>query len=169
MPQDPHLIDGFFSEGAVGASMKVTASIDVKAMPERVWAIVADIENAGDSISAIDDIEMLDRPTGPSLVGLKWRETRTMFGKAATEVMWVTDAKDDSFYEARAESHGSVYVSRVELEPDGGGTRLTKVFEGTPVTTGAKVLWALTGWMAKGAMKKALDADLADIKTTAEG
>jgi hypothetical protein len=149
--------------------MKVIAVTDIRAKPQRVWSIVSDIEKAGDIISAIHDIEVLDRPTGPSLVGLKWRETRTMFGKAATEVMWVTDAADESFYETRAESHGCVYVSRIELEPHDDGTRLSMGFEGTPVTTGAKILWALTGWMAKRAMIKALDADLADIKSAAEG
>jgi hypothetical protein len=83
--------------------------------------------------------------------------------------MWVTNAADGSFYETRAESHGSVYVSRIELEPHDDGTRLSMGFEGTPVTAGAKILWALTGWMAKSAMRKALNADLADIKAAAEG
>lgn len=149
--------------------MKVHTSIDIKAEPSRVWSIVADIDNAKDTISAIDELEVLERPAGSSLVGLKWRETRTMFGKAATEVMWITDAVEESYYETRAESHGSEYVSRIELAPHDGGTRLSMGFEGTPVTFGAKVMWALTGWMAKSAMKKALAADLVDIKAAAEG
>ena len=29
-------------------------------------------------------------------------------------------------------------------------------------------MWALTGWMAKGAMRKTVDQDLADIKRAVE-
>jgi len=149
--------------------MKLTVETDVRAAPEAVWRIVADIENAASTVEAIESVEVLEPARGPSLVGLKWRETRTMFGKQATEVMWVTDARDGSHYETRAESHGAVYRSRVAVDPDADGARLSMTFQAQPVTLGAKVMWGVTGFLFKGATRKALAKDLADIKAAAEG
>ena len=64
------------------------------------------------------------------LVGLKWTETRLMFGKQATETMWITDAEENDYYQTRAESHGSIYISRLEIKDSGDGTELTMSFEG---------------------------------------
>ncbi|MGI9263993.1 MAG: SRPBCC family protein, partial [Gammaproteobacteria bacterium] len=69
--------------------MKVSTSIDIASPAENVWAVITDIENCVGRISSILDIEVLEKPeTG--FVGFKWKETRKMFGKEATEVMWVT-------------------------------------------------------------------------------
>ncbi len=148
--------------------MHVSLAIDIDANPEQVWSVVSDIENSGGFIRAIDSIEVLEQATGPSIKGLKWRETRTMFGKEATEVMWITEAKEPEFYVTRAESHGSIYSTRLSIEAMYGGSRLTMSFKGIPQTRGAKIMWFLTGWMAKGAMRKALQADLEDIRKAAE-
>lgn len=148
--------------------MRVTVETDIQASPDAVWHVVSDIENAAETIEAIEAIEILEHPTGPSLVGLRWRETRTIFGKQATEVMWVTDAVDSSHYETRAESHGSVYRTRIALHPHDGGTRLSMAFEGQPTTLRAKIIWVLTGFLVKRAMRKALERDLADIKVAVE-
>lgn len=148
--------------------MQTQVSIDIAAAPDAVWQVITDIENAAQTIRGIDHVEVLTPAAGPSIVGLKWRETRTMFGKEATEVMWITAAEDARFYETRAESHGAIYVSRLSIEPTDDGCTLTMSFDGQAVTFGAKVMWALTGWMAKGAMRKALSADLEDIKAAVE-
>jgi len=148
--------------------MQVTRFTEIDASPSDVWSFVSDIENADTRISGIKEVEILERATGPSIVGLKWRETREWMGKDAVEVMWVTDASELSFYETRAESHGSIYTSRIELETISTGTRLTMGFSGQPVTFGAKVLWALTGWMAKKDLRKTINQDLADIKGAVE-
>ncbi len=148
--------------------MQVSESVNIMASPAAVWKTITDIEHAESTIRGIDKIEILEPATGPSIVGLKWRETRTLFGKAATEVMWIVDAKEPSHYDTRAESHGAVYTTRMALEAIEGGTRLSMTFNGEPQTMGSKLVWALTGWMAKGYMRKALKQDLADIKAAAE-
>jgi hypothetical protein len=148
--------------------MQVIRYTEIDASPADVWSVVSDIEKADTRISGIKEIEILERATGPSIVGLKWRETREWMGKDAVEVMWVTDASEPSYYETRAESHGSIYTSRIELETTSTGTRLTMGFSGQPVTFSAKVLWALTGWMAKKALRNTIDQDLADIKGAVE-
>lgn len=149
-------------------AVQMSCSIEIDASPEQVWAVVSNIGNAANTISGIKKIEVLESATGPSIVGLTWRETREMFGREAVETMWITQATEPEFYETRAESHGSIYISRIELEPAPSGTRLTMRFDGQPVTLAAKVMWRLTGWMAKGAMRKAIDKDLADIKSSVE-
>jgi hypothetical protein len=148
--------------------MQITRSKEINAPPADVWAVVSDIEKAASRISGIKKIEVLERAAGPSIVGLKWRETREWMGKDAVEEMWITDASEPSFYATRAENHGSIYISRIELSETSTGTRLTMGFSGQPVTFGAKALWALTGWMAKKALRKTIDQDLADIKAAVE-
>jgi hypothetical protein len=147
--------------------MRTSVSTDIAAPRKKVWAIISDIENATKNIPAIEAVEILHKPKG-KLVGLKWKETRTMFGKKATETMWITDAVVDSFYKTRAESHGAIYVSKLSLADHDGGTRLTMEFDGKAVTFGAKLMWGLMGWMFKGATRKALQADLEAIKKAVE-
>ncbi len=148
--------------------MQVNVSTDISATPSKVWKIITDIENSQATISGIDKVEVLEPAKGPSITGLKWKETRTMFGREATEVMWITEAKANSHYDTRAESHGAVYTTRMVVEKIDGGTRLSMTFNGEPQTRGAKIMWALTGWMAKGAMRKTCAKDLDDIKAAAE-
>lgn len=147
--------------------MRAVAGIEIAAPPEAVWRIVSDFENASKTVRAIEKVEVMERPAS-GLVGFKWRETRTMFGKQATEVMWVTAASEPSHYDTRAESHGAIYTTRVALAPRGDGTRLTMEFEGRPVTFGARLAWGLMGFMFKGATRKALAKDLEDIKAKVE-
>lgn len=148
--------------------MQVSSSIEILAPLMDVWKVIADIESAGTTISGIKSVEILEEASGPSIVGLKWRETREWLGRDAVEVMWITEAREASYYETRAESHGSIYTSRMELAETSSGTQLTMGFNSQPLTFGAKVLWALTGWMAKRSLCKVIDQDLQDIKGAVE-
>ena len=147
--------------------MQLSTEITINASKQAVWQVISDIENWSNTIEAIELIEILEQPQS-GMLGLKWRETRTMFGKKATEVMWVTEAVENSHYKTRAESHGAIYISTISLQEQDGSTVLTMSFDGTPQTFGAKVMSALMGWMFKGATKKALAKDLEDIKRVAE-
>jgi len=143
-------------------------SIDIAAAPEAVWAVIADIQNAVNVISGIKAIEILEAATGPTVTGLKWKETREWMGRDAVEVMWITAACSPSFYETRAESHSSIYTSKMELELTQNGTCLTMKFNCQPETFGAKMMWLLTGWMARKSLGKVIAQDLADIKAAVE-
>jgi len=143
-------------------------SIEIVAAPETVWAVITNIQNAVNVISGIKAIEIVEAAPGPTITGMKWKETREFMGRDAVEVMWITDACSPTFYETRAESHGAIYTSRMELEPTQTGTRLTMKFNAQPETFGAKVMWLLTGWMAEKSLCKVIDQDLADIKTAVE-
>lgn len=147
--------------------MHLSASVVVKAPRHLVWQVVTDIENAPSVISGIEDTEILDKPAN-GIVGLKWMETRTMFGKTATETMWITDAVKDDYYRTEARSHGCIYRSKIHLDDADGSTRLTMDFDAEPTTISAMVLGSTLGLLFKGATRKALLQDLKDVKTALE-
>ena len=147
--------------------MRCSTSIEISKPKADVWNAVTDIPNAGGMISGIISVEVLENPEA-GLVGFKWKETRKMFGKEATEIMWITDAAENEYYCTRAESHGSVYKTRLSLNDDDGNTRLTMAFTGEPQTRGAKILSFVMGGVMKGSMEKELQKDLVDIRNFVE-
>lgn len=148
--------------------MKIKAEVIIDGRKEDVWHVITDIDGAVDRISAIESVEVLERPDS-GLVGLKWEETRTMFGQQATEVMWITEANENEYYKTRAENNGAVYESEFVVEEANGKVLLTMGFGGEPQSFGAKVMSFLTGFMFKGATQKAIQQDLEDIKVAVEG
>ena len=147
--------------------MKIKSKVSIKGRKEDVWHAITDIEGSVEMISAIESIEILEKPES-GILGLKWKETRPMFGKEATEIMWITDVKENEYYQTRAENHGAVYISRLEINEVGQETKLTMGFEGEAQSFGAKIMSFLTGFMFKGATEKALKQDLIDIKAFVE-
>ncbi len=148
--------------------MRVEVSREVAAPAERVWAIIIDLAGSPAVISAIDKVEVLAGPE-PLGVGTRWRETRTMMGKSATEEMWVTAVDPGKSYTVAAESAGAAYESTFHVTPSGAAaSTLTLSFEGRPQSTSKKVLSATVGRLMGPATRKALAKDLADIAAAAE-
>lgn len=143
--------------------MYIAVDIDIHRPKAAVWAAISDIDNCPAMLSAIVDLEVINRPKR-GLVGLKWRETRMMFGREASETMWITDARVEEYYATRAESHGSVYITHLSLSEVAGTSRLTMTFHAQPQTFVAKCLSALMALMIKKSMVAALEKDLQDIK-----
>ncbi len=147
--------------------MKVEAKVGIKGTKEQVWSAITNIEDSVNTIKAIEEIEILEKPKS-GFIGLKWRETRIMFGKSATEVMWITEAKENEYYQTRAESHGAVYISKFHIDEQDGETFLTMEFEGEPQGVFAKIMAFATGFIFKNATQKAMQEDLEDIKALIE-
>lgn len=147
--------------------MKVSTQIKINNTKEKVWAMITDIENSASFISGITNIEIIT-PAGDDLVGLKWKETRKMFGKESDEVMWITDSQQNHYYKARAENHGAIYLSCLEITELNDGVRLEMSFEGQGTTFMAKLMSKVFGGMMKKSMVKALEQDLEDIKKACE-
>ena len=110
--------------------MKVVVDIEIAKLREDIWSAITDIENCARMISAIIDLEILNQPE-EGIVGLKWKETRLMFGKQASETMWITESVENEYYCTRAESHGSIYITRLSLSERGNNTLLTMSFTGS--------------------------------------
>lgn len=147
--------------------MKIGCEVSVDAPKDVVWDIITDIDGAASTVSGIEKIEVLERP-GEGLLGLKWRETRTMFGKTAVETMTVTEVVDGSHYCTEAHNHGAIYRTRMFVADVGGKTQLGMSFAGEAQTFAAKVMSGIFGPLMKGSTEKALRKDLDDIKAAAE-
>ncbi len=147
---------------------RINVSREVDARADAVWRIVTDIENSAEVVSAISQIERLDDNEGFGL-GTRWRETRTMFGKEATEEMAVTAVDPGRSYTIEADGRGAHYVSVVTVEPIGEKrSNLSMSFAGEPQGIGSKLLAATVGKLFEGATRKALQSDLDDIARAAE-
>src|SRR5262245_36891323 len=146
--------------------MLVEAQVTINGSKAASWAAITNIENAADIISGIERIEVVEKPAN-GLVGLKWRETRMLFGKPATVEKWITDAAEYEFYTTRAEDNGFVFVSTMRISERSGGMILTSAHETRPQGIVARVQ-SLPMFLFKGVVKKALVQDLNDYKSTVE-
>jgi hypothetical protein len=147
--------------------MKAYPSIRINGTKEEIWSIISDLENSEKYISSILMIEVIDRPN-KDILGFKWRETRVMFRKEATEVMWVTDFEENAYYRTRAESHGAIYISTLTIEEKEDHCILSMGFEGEAVSILAKLSSVFFGKMMMKSTEKALHNDLEDIKKIVE-
>jgi uncharacterized membrane protein len=147
--------------------MEIELRATIQAPVERVFAVFRDISRVAERVEGIRSVEVL-RTGAEDGKGTRWRETRTLFGREATEEMEITAARAPDFYEVSAESHGTRYESRYDFNPtDDGATDVTMVFRGTPVSALAKVM-GLAAFLMKGPTRKALAADIGDLKAVCE-
>ena len=147
--------------------MLIESQVEIQGSASAVWNIISDIGNVSEAISGIDEVEILEKPD-EGLVGLKWRETRTLYEKTATEVMWITEAVENESYTARAESHGCLYFSTLSLAQKDDGVSLTMRHETKPQAFMAKLLAPVMGLMFKKTFRKLIHQDLTDIKAAVE-
>lgn len=149
--------------------MIVEVQLGINGSREAAWAAVADIENAARIIGGIEKIEVVDRPAN-GLVGLRWRETRTLFGKPATVEKSITDAVENEYYRTRAEENGFVFITTMTITENGaGGVTLASTHDSQPLTFAAKLQAIPMALFFKGAVRKAILQDLNDIKGVVEG
>jgi hypothetical protein len=147
-------------------AFKCVVSEQVGASPEAVFALASDFAGAPGRISGIKKTEMLTQ--GPVGVGTKFRETRVMFGKEATETMEVVEFQPGRSYTLRAVNCGCEYRTVVSVRSASPGSEITFEFSATALTFVATIMSTLMGWMMKGACVKAVRKDLADLKAAAE-
>jgi hypothetical protein len=146
--------------------MIVEVQVTINGSRAAIWAAITNIENASDIISGILKIEVLEKPAN-GLVGLKWRETRMLFGKPATAEKWITDAAENEFYKTRAEDSGFVFLSTIRISESSGGIMLTSTHETKAQGIVARLM-SIPMFLFKGVAKKALLQDLNDIKSAVE-
>ena len=147
--------------------MKIKVEVPIKGTNEDIWKVITDIENSPVNISGIEKVDIHNNP-GDRLVGLKWTETRTLFGKTATETMWITEAEKNKYYKTRAESHGAVYTSFLQIFKKEDESYLGMEFNSEAQSFAAKLMAGVFGLMFKNATRKAPYKDLLDIKKVVE-
>src|SRR5262245_10993326 len=147
--------------------MIVEAQITLNGSKAAIWAAITNIEHAQKIISGIEKIEIVDKPTN-GLVGLRWRETRMLFGKPATVEKWITEAAENESYKTRAEDGGFVFLTTKRISESSGGVTLTESHESRPQGIVARLMSIPMRLFFKGVIKKALLQDLTDIKAAVE-
>lgn len=139
----------------------MTVTRRIAAPPERVWQVLTDLDRSPEVISAIQSIE---RVRGEGFdVGTRWRETRTMFGREATEELEVTSLDPGKGYVVETDGEGTHYRTEFVLDGDGGGTEVTMTFSAESEGTVARLMEATIGRLFVGATRRAVAADLDDI------
>ncbi|HVK07307.1 MAG TPA: SRPBCC family protein [Gemmataceae bacterium] len=121
------------------------------------FALFTDLANAPDRIPAIKKIELLT----PGRVGLgtKFKETRVVFKREATETFEITAFDRDRHYEVVATSCGAEYRTAFAFAPDGAGTRVDVTFNVRAVSFFAKLFSPLARLMM-GTIKKCVSEDM---------
>lgn len=145
----------------------ISVSREVNAPASTVWTIITDLEESVNTISSIEKVEIL---AGEEFgIGTRWRETRTMFGRQATEVMEVTDITGGESYVVIARPESANYRTVMSILPTGEtACVLSMEFGANPKGTMTRFMGATMGKMFSGATRKALAADLDDIAAAAE-
>ncbi|HSE09725.1 MAG TPA: SRPBCC family protein [Nocardioidaceae bacterium] len=140
----------------------------VSAAPESVWQVLTDLDSAAETLSGVTRVEVLT--DGPYAEGTRWRETRKMFGKEATEEMRVTGVQAPTRTTVEADSGGVHYVTVFTLAPESGGTRLEMTFtaEQPQGSVMQKLMWTAFGKLGMKATAKVMTQDLDDIARRAE-
>ena len=146
--------------------MIVEAQVTINGSKAAIWAAISNIENAAAFIRGIEKIEVVEKPAH-GLVGLRWRETRKLFGESTAVEKWITDAAENEFYKTRAEDSGFVFLTTNKISESSGGMTLTSSHETKPQGIVAR-LKSLPMFLFKGVIKKAILQDLNDIKVAVE-
>lgn len=144
---------------------QITVNETIEAPVDRVFALFADFHHLAQHIDGIVRSEVLT--DGPVGVGTRFRETRVMYGKEATEEMEVTRFEPGESYRVEARSHGAHYISDFRFEPQSDATRVSMTFEVIPESLLARLFSFLSGAMLKS-VAKACQQDMQDLKRVAE-
>ncbi|HZS45292.1 MAG TPA: hypothetical protein VFC63_09345 [Blastocatellia bacterium] len=147
--------------------MLVEAQVNINGSKAAIWTAITNIEKTSEILSGVDKIEVIEKPTS-GIVGLRWRETRMLFGKPATAEKWITDAAENEFYKTRAEDGGFIFITTTSISESSGVITLTSSHDSQPQGFGAKLMSIPMTLFFKGVAKKAILQDLNDIKSAVE-
>jgi carbon monoxide dehydrogenase subunit G len=137
----------------------------VQAPPDKVFRIASDFAEAAERIEGIQRVELLT--PGPVRLGTRFRETRLMFGREATEEMEVTAFDPPHSYTLGCESHGCRYAAEFRFTASGTGTEVAMEFKATPLTFLAKAMAVAMAPMIRQ-VADVCAKDLDDLKRAVE-
>lgn len=144
---------------------RFSITLNVNASLEDTFAIFADFEHAAGRVEGIKKIELLTPP--PVGLGTKFKETRIMFKREASEVFTITAYEPNRRYKMAATSCGAEYHCDFLFTPEGSGTKVVVEFATRPISFMAKLMTPLS-MMMMGTMKKCIRKDMDDLTRAAE-
>jgi uncharacterized protein YndB with AHSA1/START domain len=139
---------------------------DIAAPPQRVFAVASDLRGSAGRIRGIVKMEVLT--DGPIRVGTRFRETRKMFGREATEEMEVVEMEPPRVLAFGCQSNGFRYRMQMSFAPKGAGTEMQMRFQAEGLTFFGRVMGVVIKPFAKK-MMSGCSKDLDDIAAIAEG
>ena len=143
--------------------MQIAVECFVEPPPDAAFSTAIDISNWPRFISGVQSVVELLTP-GPLAARTRFRETRSMFGQQAIEVMALAQVEPPRRFLFTAFDHGTAYRAEHLFTPEAAGTL---IFESRPATVLAR-LFAPLGWLFVGTLQRRLEGDLADLKLEAE-
>lgn len=137
------------------------------AAPRRVaFDVFTDLPKAPERIEGITRVELVT--SGPVGKGTRFRSTRVMFGKEATEEMEITAFDEPTSFTLEGFSCGARFFTEYRFEGGQRETKVTMTMTSRNESLFAKVVGPVMGVLMGGAMKKAMLKDLAQFKRAAE-
>lgn len=144
----------------------IQVSERIRAPQEDVFHQCLQVDQWPDFCRQIKRVEVLS--DGPIREGTRFRETRTMFGREASEEMEFTKIEHPRRYVVECTNHGCHYRVEFSFAQQGPETVVTSDFSATPLTFFARVMGTLMMPLMKGNMKKCVRQDLQDLKKKME-
>lgn len=144
---------------------RISVTKFIEAPVDRVFEVFTDLPGAPGRISSITKLEVLT--DGPIGLGTRFRETRLMFKREATETMEITAFDPPRSYTTVANSCGCLYECTFRFAPQGSGTQVTAEFSWTAQTFFARLMAPLGKLMSSMCMK-AFNKDLEELKAHCE-
>lgn len=145
--------------------MRIQVNELIAAPVAKAFDAFTDIPATKDRLRAVHAIEVLDG-TAPAK-GYRWRETRTVLGRRATETMEITEHVPGVTFTVASHAHGTDFATVFRFKAEGDRTRVELDFTAVPKTVAAKAMAPLAKAMLP-TMEKCFRDDLADMKTFLE-
>jgi uncharacterized membrane protein len=132
-------------------------TVTIAAPPERVWAMIVDVERWPERMPTVDSVERLD--AGPLAVGSR---TRLAQPRMPTAVWTVTELADGSSYTWESRSPGATVTAAHIVEPHADGSRLTLALTVSGPMAGI-------GWLlSRSKARRYVETEAATLKSLAE-
>jgi carbon monoxide dehydrogenase subunit G len=139
-------------------AIHVERTIDINAPPERVWAVMTDVERWPEWTESMKKIERLD--DGEFKVGSK---AKLWIRRAPTAGVWtVTELTPNRSFTWEDSSGGVDAVATHIIEPDGSGSKVTLRIDMSGMMT------TLLGWMIGPQSRKNVDMEAEGLKKRSE-
>ena len=106
--------------------MHAQVVVDIARMPDEVFDYLTDVSNLPSWQSGVHDAELIGEPG----VGAKIQEHRHLLGRELHTTLEVEAYEAPRLFSLRALDSPVPFTVRHELEPSGGGTKLTVTGEG---------------------------------------